>query len=91
MAGRRAKGEEMRRKILVFVGDHIAANEGASPTLEQIGVAVGLNSIASVHKHLAVLEQLGRIQRDPLTRAIHFRNVCPGCGRRMRRKPKAAA
>jgi repressor LexA len=53
-----------QREILAFVNDHSAQN-GYPPTVREIGTAVGLTSSSTVHAHLANLERLGLLRRDP--------------------------
>ncbi|MSW87330.1 MAG: transcriptional repressor LexA [Actinobacteria bacterium] len=43
-----------------FTGEH-----GYPPTVRDIGKAVGLTSSSTVHAHLANLEKLGLLRRDP--------------------------
>src|SRR5215218_10396025 len=43
-----------------YVGDH-----GYPPTVRDIGKALGLTSSSTVHAHLANLERLGLLRRDP--------------------------
>ena len=43
-----------------YVGDH-----GYPPTVRDIGRAIGLTSSSTVHAHLANLERLGLLRRDP--------------------------
>ena len=42
-----------------------AAKTGYPPTVREIGKAVGLHSSSTVHAHLANLEKLGLLKRDP--------------------------
>jgi repressor LexA len=55
---------ERQREILAFVNDH-SAQHGYPPTVREIGTAVGLTSSSTVHAHLANLERLGLLRRDP--------------------------
>jgi repressor LexA len=53
-----------KRQIL----DHIEAclrDRGYPPSVREIGEAVGLTSSSTVHAHLASLQQLGYLRRDP--------------------------
>jgi repressor LexA len=43
-----------------YVGEH-----GYPPTVRDIGKAIGLTSSSTVHAHLANLEKLGMLRRDP--------------------------
>lgn len=49
-------------QILDFIRQYIQAN-GSAPTLKQIAEAIGVSSLATVHEHLATLEQKGLIKR----------------------------
>jgi repressor LexA len=42
-----------------------AAEHGYPPTVRDIGKAIGLNSSSTVHAHLANLEKIGLLRRDP--------------------------
>ena len=62
-----------RRQILEFIGDCLR-ERGYPPSVREIGEAVGLNSSATVHSHLAVLQREGYLRRDPTKpRAIQVR------------------
>jgi repressor LexA len=47
-----------------FIG-RSAAKTGYPPTVREIGKAVGLHSSSTVHAHLANLEKIGLLRRDP--------------------------
>ena len=49
-------------QILDFIKQHIQTTGGA-PTLRQIAEAIGVSSLATVHEHLAALEEKGLIKR----------------------------
>ena len=51
-----------QKEILDYVGEHIS-REGYAPTIEEIGHHFGLSSLATVHKHLANLQEKGLIKR----------------------------
>lgn len=51
-----------QRKILDFIKQFIQMNK-MSPTLREIGDAVGLSSLATVHEHLSALEKKKLIRR----------------------------
>jgi len=53
-----------QQAILDFVNEHCATH-GYPPTVREIGSAVGLASSSTVHAHLANLERLGHLRRDP--------------------------
>src|SRR3990172_12777420 len=46
--------------LVQYVDDH-----GYPPTVREIGEAVGLASPSTVHAHLANLERVGLLRRDP--------------------------
>jgi repressor LexA len=51
-----------QKEILDYVGRHIE-RKGYAPTIEEIGGHFGLSSLATVHKHLANLQEKGLIKR----------------------------
>ena len=51
-----------QKELLDFIEGHIR-RRGYAPTLQEIGQRFGLGSVATVHKHLANLEQKGAIRR----------------------------
>ncbi len=53
-----------QREIFDFIGKYLSTN-GYPPTVREIGKAVGLHSSSTVHSHLANLEDLGLLRRDP--------------------------
>jgi repressor LexA len=53
-----------QQQILEVVDAHLARH-GYPPTVREIGEAVGLTSSSTVHAHLANLERLGHLRRDP--------------------------
>ena len=53
-----------QQEILDFIRRYSADN-GYPPTVRDIGKAVGLASSSTVHAHLANLERLGHMRRDP--------------------------
>jgi repressor LexA len=53
-----------QREIFDFIGRHLKQH-GYPPTVREIGKAVGLHSSSTVHAHLAKLERLGLLRRDP--------------------------
>jgi repressor LexA len=64
-----------------------AAKTGYPPTVREIGKAVGLHSSSTVHAHLANLEKIGLLRRDPAKpRAIELlfdrakKTILPGKG-----------
>lgn len=61
-----------QQEIFDFIKKY-AAKHGYPPTVRDIGNAVGLTSSSTVHAHLANLEKLGFLRRDPLKpRAIEL-------------------
>ncbi len=62
-----------RERILDFIAERLR-ERGYPPSVREIGEAVGLNSSATVHTHLAVLQREGYLVRDPTKpRAIQVR------------------
>ncbi|MEA3216684.1 MAG: repressor LexA [Acidimicrobiia bacterium] len=62
-----------QQAILDCIGHHVA-ERGYPPSVREIGEAVGLGSPSTVHAHLATLEKLGYLRRDPTKpRAIEIR------------------
>src|SRR5689334_21214475 len=53
-----------QKEIFDFMRKY-AAKTGYPPTVREIGKAVGLHSSSTVHAHLANLEKLGLVRRDP--------------------------
>ncbi|MBK9971115.1 MAG: transcriptional repressor LexA [Acidimicrobiaceae bacterium] len=61
--------------------------QGYPPSVREIGEAVGLTSPSTVHSHLASLERLGYLKRDPSKpRAIEVR-FDPSSGAAIERRP----
>jgi repressor LexA len=55
-----ARQQEIWQFLVTYVDDH-----GYPPTVREIGQEVGLASPSTVHAHLANLERVGLIKRDP--------------------------
>jgi repressor LexA len=53
-----------QQQIFDFIKRH-TQEKGYPPTVRDIGKAIGLTSSSTVHAHLANLEQLGLLRRDP--------------------------
>src|SRR5215213_6477817 len=53
-----------QQEIFEFIKGYTAGH-GYPPTVRDIGKAVGLASSSTVHAHLANLEKLGLLRRDP--------------------------
>ena len=53
-----------QREIFEFISRYLSRH-GYPPTVREIGKAVGLHSSSTVHAHLAKLETLGVLKRDP--------------------------
>jgi repressor LexA len=53
-----------QKEIFEFVKRY-SAKHGYPPTVRDIGKAIGLTSSSTVHAHLANLEKLGMLRRDP--------------------------
>lgn len=57
-------GIELRERMYQFISKYVS-DMGYSPTVREIGKAVGLKSSASVYNHLTQLEIEGRIATKP--------------------------
>ena len=53
-----------QKEIFEFIGRYLG-KYGYPPTVREIGKAIGLHSPSTVHAHLAKLERLGVLRRDP--------------------------
>ena len=53
-----------QKEIFEYVKTY-ARDHGYPPTVRDIGKAIGLTSSSTVHAHLANLEKLGLLKRDP--------------------------
>src|SRR5215208_8461594 len=53
-----------QKEIFDFISKY-ASKYGYPPTVREIGKAVGLHSSSTVHAHLANLEKVGLLRRDP--------------------------
>ena len=77
---------ERQRGILNFIESE-TRDRGYPPSVREIGEAVGLTSTSTVHAHLASLQRLGYLRRDPTKpRAIEVR-YDPGSGASGERPP----
>ena len=77
---------ERQRGILDFIQSE-TQQRGYPPSVREIGEAVGLTSTSTVHAHLATLQRLGYLRRDPTKpRAIEVR-YDPGSGATGERRP----
>lgn len=75
-----------QRDILEMIERHMV-DRGYPPSVREIGEAVGLTSPSTVHNHLATLQRLGFLKRDPTKpRAIEVR-YDPSSGAAMERRP----
>ena len=52
-----------QKQVYDFLSEFVAKN-GYSPSYEEIGLGLGLSSLATVHKHITNLEQKGLLKRD---------------------------
>lgn len=75
-----------QQAILDFI-ESAMRERGYPPSVREIGDAVGLTSPSTVHSHLATLQKLGYLRRDPTKpRAIEIR-YDPNSGAVMDRRP----
>ena len=54
-----------RQREILEVIEASMQERGYPPSVREIGEAVGLNSPSTVHNHLATLQKLGYLRRDP--------------------------
>ncbi|MCU1463050.1 MAG: lexA [Acidimicrobiales bacterium] len=77
---------DRQRAILDVIEQH-QRERGYPPSVREIGEAVGLTSTSTVHSHLATLQRLGFLRRDPTKpRAIEV-HYDPGSGGVVERRP----
>lgn len=57
------QGERTRDKIVRFIDEYVNKH-GYSPTIREIGAAVGLKSTASVSNHIERLKDEGKIETE---------------------------
>jgi repressor LexA len=77
---------DRQRAILDVIEQH-QRERGYPPSVREIGEAVGLTSTSTVHSHLATLQRLGYLRRDPTKpRAIEV-HYDPGSGGVVERRP----
>ncbi|HEX2274747.1 MAG TPA: transcriptional repressor LexA [Acidimicrobiales bacterium] len=75
-----------QREILECIEQHMR-ERGYPPSVREIGEVVGLTSTSTVHAHLATLQRLGYLRRDPSKpRAIEVRYDA-GSGAAVERRP----
>ena len=85
-----------QREIFDYIRRYLR-KYGYPPTVREIGNALGLHSPSTVHAHLAKLEQIGMLRRDPTKpRAIELmvgkaRRALKGPGDPGGRKRRGAA
>src|ERR1700709_2197837 len=72
-----------QQEIFAFIKRY-SADHGYPPTVRDIGKAVGLASSSTVHAHLANLERIGLLRRDPTKpRAIEMLDKAAAGGRNL--------
>lgn len=77
--------------VLEFIRRYIAS-KGYAPTLQEIGLGLGLSSLATVHKHLTSLRDKGYIERHwNQSRSMLPSGLCPTCGQAVKVGEPAAA
>jgi len=77
---------DRQREVLEFI-DRMNRERGYPPSVREICTAVGLTSPSTVHSHLASLQKLGFLVRDPTKpRAIEVR-YDPNSGAAIERRP----
>ncbi|CAN5563848.1 transcriptional repressor LexA [soil metagenome] len=77
---------DRQRGILDYIESSMR-DRGYPPSVREIGEAIGLTSPSTVHSHLATLQRLGYLKRDPTKpRAIEVR-FDPSSGVAIERRP----
>lgn len=77
MMRKRTTVGSQQQRILDYIKENLRA-KGYPPSVREICTAVDLKSTSTVHAHLAKLEELGHIRRDPTKpRAIDVLNESP--------------
>jgi repressor LexA len=77
---------QRQHDIIVFI-ERTVNERGYPPSVREIGTAVGLTSPSTVHSHLATLQRLGYLKRDPTKpRAIEVR-YDPNSGAAVEKRP----
>jgi repressor LexA len=77
---------QRQQDIIDFI-ERTVNDRGYPPSVREIGQAVGLTSPSTVHSHLATLQRLGFLKRDPTKpRAIEVR-YDPNSGAALERRP----
>jgi repressor LexA len=75
-----------QQEILDYIEEQMSS-KGYPPSVREIGEAVGLTSPSTVHAHLATLQRLGFLRRDPTKpRALEVRRD-PVSGAAVERRP----
>jgi repressor LexA len=75
-----------QQEILDYIEEQMSS-KGYPPSVREIGEAVGLTSPSTVHAHLATLQRLGVLRRDPTKpRALEVRRD-PVSGAAVERRP----
>lgn len=81
---------DRQTEIWQFLVEYVDAH-GYPPTVREIGERVGLASPSTVHAHLATLERVGLIKRDPTKpRAVELTGLRRVDGRRQREESAPA-
>ena len=76
-----------RQRGILDVIETSMRERGYPPSVREIGEAIGLTSPSTVHSHLATLQRLGYLKRDPTKpRAIEVR-FDPSSGAAIERRP----
>jgi len=52
-----------QRQVYEFISEFVQKNQ-YSPSFDEIRLGIGLNSLATVHKHISNLEKKGLLTRD---------------------------
>jgi repressor LexA len=72
-------------EVLDFVRRYLAEHR-YGPGLKEIGAALGLRAVSTVHRHVAELQRKGYVVREPESRCVALVSApgtCPHCGHSM--------
>ena len=86
-----ATGRKRREEIMQMIESYVS-NNGFPPSIREIGEEVGLQSVSTVHAHLKILEQEGKLRRvQGQVRAIELLTPVPSEVDRLRDLLRRAA
>lgn len=69
-----------QQNLLRFIGDYQKANNGVTPSYDDMRKHLGLKAISNIARYVNILEQTGHLKKDGI-RQIVLTGKCPTCGR----------